>query len=903
MKKIIFSLLNVVIRTLLSLRYTIVEKNKKSLAALEKSGKSIIFLPNHPAEIDPIIMITRLAKKFKPSPLVVENFYDYNGAGFFMKELKAIPIPDFVESVNEFKMQRGEKAYQDVVAAVKEGRNLLIYPSGMLKRDGDEKIGGSSFVHRLLNEVDNVEVVLVRMSGLWGSVFSRAITNTTPNFWKEIMFGVGVTIRNGFFFNPRRKVTIEYSVETQSLPIQESKTVFNSYLESFYNNYCAGDVREKVEPVQRISYSVFSEKLPPIVERSSDKKYIVTTTEVTPSIKKQIDAMIHSALESEKREIVGDEMLSYDLGLDSLAVAELYAQVTKEFKDVQTIEPGDIQTPNDLYLLAINPLANKNTSCSKVIWPEEKFRPMLQDHFKSTITETFLTTCDGMKSAVACADAITGVMTYSRLKISALLLSKHIQKMKGEYIGVMLPSSNAAYIFIFATLLAKKIPVMLNWTTGSRNLNYGLSLLNIESVISSQRFLEKIEHVDIGDVAGKLIFAEEIRKKITIRDKISALLMSKQKAAIIKRVLKLHTVHEDDPAVVLFTSGTESYPKAVPLSHKNLLTNQNDTINTLRIDTNDIMFSVLPPFHSFGFTVTGTLPILRGMRAYFSPDPTDSSELSKGVKRSQATIFACAPTFFKNMLRVADYSDLLSVRIFASGAEKASDELKEKLSNISEDTVYIEGYGITECSPVVSFCRPGKNDDGVGYPLPSLTLKVINPDTFEEVKTGEIGEVCIAGASVFSGYLGVGKKDTFINIDGKRYYRSNDLGKIQNGCLVLSGRLKRFIKIGGEMISLASLESALTHEILSNDDSIPKDEQILVVVAYEEEGKRPRLGVYTTVSLSKEEANDILAKSGFARLMKISHVVISDSIPLLGSGKTNYKAINDAVGMHMRGDK
>jgi len=198
----------------------------------------------------------------------------------------------------------------------------------------------------------------------------------------------------------------------------------------------------------------------------------------------------------------------------------------------------------------------------------------------------------------------------------------------------------------------------------------------------------------------------------------------------------------------------------------------------------------------------------------------------------------------------------------------------------------LEGYGITECSPVVTVNRPGVEALGVGRPLSGVTLAVIHPETRQAVPDGTQGLILIRGASVFDGYLG-DSPDPFVEHDRERWYNSGDLGFLQDGSLVLTGRLKRFIKIGGEMVSLGAIEEALQPEVPSLDGT-----PTIAVTSKGTEGEtRPVFVLFTTGKISEDHANDVLAAAGFPNLVKISDVRRLDQIPVLGTGKTDYQSL------------
>lgn len=899
MKSIFASLISVFMNFALSLRYRVKIRNAEELKKIKKGKRGCLILPNHPAEVDPILMESWLWRRFKPHPLVVEKFYYYPGARFFMDTIGAIPIPDFEVSVNLWKIKRGDEAYQNLLSRLKRGENILIYPSGYLKRSGHEKIGGSSLISRLLSDYQDFDIVLVRIEGLWGSMFSRALSGMIPDFWGLLLKGIKIIFKNFIFFTPRREVTLEFAVNPPDFPFNADKKEINSYLEKFYNQYTLPDgsvVSE--EPVKLVSYRFYREKVAKVVFDPKKQSLFPEDIVVPPEVKKKIDDYLKKTIDKEQMEIQGTSHLSFDLGLDSLDIASVYAFLSKEFDLQVKVEPGELKLVRDLYALATkckdkgkNPFKEE---AKKSNWTKEVGRPapcLLND---KSIPIAFLKTCDRMKGYMAGADAISGELSYDKMKLSILILMRKIEKLPGQYVGIMLPSSLGTYIVVLATIFAKKIPVMLNWTVGLRSLEHALDLLNMKTVISSRRFLDKLQSIELGRVDEQLLLMEDLRATISLKDKLVGFWLSRKSASSLAHKFKFKEVSQDDTAAVLFTSGTEAYPKAVALSHHNILSNQAASLLSVSMLATDIMYGVLPAFHSFGFNPIGLLPLLSGLKIFFSPDPTDTAQMVSDVENYKITIFACAPSFFKNVIRVCKGKELRSVRLFVSGAEKAPEDLGKTLIDMGgKGAAFIEGYGITECSPAVTFVRPDQHDTGVGHPLPGFILKIIHPETEEILKDGEVGEVCIHGPSVFKGYIGPGKDKTFIELEGYRYYRSADLGMIdEQGCLVLKGRLKRFVKIGGEMISLASIEHELICQSMEKHFGVNPNEACFVLSVVEKEGQRPKIGLMTTCKMDRDQVNELLKESGFGRIVKISKVDIVDKIPTTGTGKIDYRFIN-----------
>ena len=344
----------------------------------------------------------------------------------------------------------------------------------------------------------------------------------------------------------------------------------------------------------------------------------------------------------------------------------------------------------------------------------------------------------------------------------------------------------------------------------------------------------------------------------------------------------------------MFTSGTENHPKGVPLTHKNILSNQRAALEEVNLLSNDIILGMLPPFHSFGFTLSGLMPLLCGVRAIYSPDPTDGPKLVRLVELWQVTILCGAPTFLKGIFKCADPSQLKSVRICFSGAEKAPDDLFQAIHSLGHCRLF-EGYGITECSPVITVNMTEDRSKGVGKPLPGIEVRIVHLETHVPLTQGEQGLILIRGPNVFGGYINPGIASPFITLADGPWYSSGDLGYLDpDGALILSGRLKRFIKIGGEMVSLSAIEDALQRKAAEKGFVIPEG-PTLAVCALEEPGEKTKIFVFTRFPISVEELNRWLKESGFSNLVMIFLVENLEEIPLMGSGKIFYRELEQII--------
>lgn len=878
-------ILSGLVRLLVSLRYRLIVKGLENL----KHSKGILFLPNHPAEIDPVLLESILWRSFAPRPLVVEHFYDLKGFRFFMDLVKAMPLPTMDVMANKWRGKKVEKQFNNVAEALRKGENFLIYPSGRLKITGTEVLGGASFVHKLVQAVPGANIVLVRTTGLWGSKFSKALTGASPDFGKVLWQCVKILVKNGLFFTPRREVLVEFEVAPADFPYAGTRLEFNKYLENWYNRYGK-------EAVKLVSYAFWKEELPSVFVPASPVQK-AEELPISKKIQQEVFTYLGSLCGKGADQIDRGMQLSMDLGLDSLDVVQVYLFLDEHY-GVGHLHPGDLVRVEDVLQYASGYKKEgkdrgPEQGIKRASWPEEKrLAPEILP--SKSLQEAFLCSVQRGGSSMAVLDGISGLLSYSKLKISALLLSKKFRELPGDKIGIMLPASSGAYLMILGALLAGKVPVMLNWTAGVKSLDHSVDLTGISSVITSEKFLDRLENGDLGKIEEMLLFVEEIRRKITLRDKFSALFLSRKGTNSLLKKLNLVAINSSDPAVILFTSGTESLPKGVPLSHENILSNQRAALQAVNIFPDDIFYGVLPPFHSFGFSVTGLLPILAGLRVCYAPDPTDSHGLARDIRDWRPTLFCSAPSFIKALFRIAKPEELQSLRLVVSGAEKTPQDLFEYVQKNLPKARLLEGYGITECSPIVTIDRMEEEHRGVGKPIPGVEVMILDQDHLKPVSQGQEGEVCIAGPNVFGGYLG-SPRDPFIALDGRKWYLSGDRGFLDEmGHLILSGRLKRFIKIGGEMVSLSGLEEEILRLAKEKGWLAGQGEgPSLAVSVREKEVDKPIIVLHTTFSITKEEVNAALKECGYGRIVKIGQVCILDQIPLTGTGKTHYRLLDE----------
>ena len=493
----------------------------------------------------------------------------------------------------------------------------------------------------------------------------------------------------------------------------------------------------------------------------------------------------------------------------------------------------------------------------------------------------FIKTAKKQAKKLAIIDKATGRnVPYARALIAALILSKKFSKNKEGYIGVMVPTSAGSFLTVLGVIMAGKVPVMINYSTGAAgNCRYAQDKCGFETIITSRALCEKIG----CEIVPGMIFLEDIMKQISPFEKIGAALKSKLSAnAIINSLPKANL---EDVIVILFTSGSEKDPKAVQLTHRNVGCNIGDVVEVLNLSEDDIFMSILPLFHVFGYTTNFWLPMTVGMTAVTYANPLDYKGIPGIIRENKATLIAGTPIFFSGYLRESQPGDFKSLRLILAGADKVPDALRDGFRK-KHDITLLEGYGATETSPVVSVNLPDKNKPGsIGPVLPSVQVKIEDIETGEEKQPGEEGKILVKGDIVMKGYFGDIEETSLRIHDG--WYDTGDMGMMDDeGFLWHRGRLKRFVKIGGEMVSLVKTENVLEHVLPEGVECC--------IVDVPDSLKGARLVAAVTEKVNEKEMIRKMGETLSPIEIPKTFFVIPE-MPKLGSGKINFREISEIV--------
>jgi long-chain-fatty-acid--[acyl-carrier-protein] ligase len=857
-------------RSLVALRYRVLVRG---LDEVRKLPGPLLFLPNHPGLNDPLLVLSALWPPLKPRPMLYEG--NFRGALYpVMPLLNAVRVPDLGQASMNAR-DRAHKAVAGVIEGLRRGDNLILWPSGHIQSDGTEHLGGARTVADVLQEVPDATVVLVRTRGVFGGMFTYALTGRHPHMGRRMVAAVGWILANLIFFMPRRRVEIVLEPVQRDARPEPRRESLNPWLEAHYN-------QGGPEPPTYVPYHIFGRRnyqFPPLQESEE-----IDLTKVKSETK---EAVAHIITDKLGRPLVESEQAAdttFDqLGLDSLDRMEMMLRAEQQFGFSGDEVPA---TMGGMWALAQG-LARRGESKPA---PPEWFRPPSDTGplqiLGDTVPEAFFKRVRACRKDVAVADDLAGVLTYERLLVGALTMSRRFASLPSANVGLMLPASAASDIAFLGLHLAGKLPVVLNWTTGPANLAHAARLMGLTHVVTSRTFVDR---TGVAVEGVQYLFLEELRQQIRKGELLRTLLAVRLLPGRVAG--RLPRPDPDGPAVVLFTSGSEKAPKAVPLTHRNLLSNQRSSIAFFGLTRADSLLGFLPAFHSFGMAVTGLMPLLGGMKVVRHPDPTDAGGLVRKVATYRPTLLAGTPTFVSYIIDRAELGQLDSLRLIIVGAEKCPDAVRARCATAAPQAELLEGYGITECAPVVAANRQGANKPGtLGRPLPDVQVCVVDLDSNQPLPQGRLGMLLVSGPNVFPGYIGHDGPSPFTEQAGKRWYVTGDLASIDaDGFIHFGGRLKRFLKAGGEMISLPALEEPFVKLYPPTRDG----PRVAVEGVETDEGRR--IILFTTEALSVGEANRILEKEGFRGVMRLTEVRRLEKIPILGTGKTDYKALRAQI--------
>ena len=505
----------------------------------------------------------------------------------------------------------------------------------------------------------------------------------------------------------------------------------------------------------------------------------------------------------------------------------------------------------------------------------------------ATVPDAILEAARRQPRQVVLQDVSLQQLSYRRLLVAADLLAGRWRALlndASQRVGVLLPNVNAMPIVTLSLWAADKIPAILNYSTGMGVLLSCAKLAGLNQIISSRVFMERAKLAPaVFQAAGlELLFLEDVRARMTAPQRLRALLRQSVRPGLPTHNARLSM---DSPAVVLFTSGSEGDPKGVELTHRNLLANIRQMQSAIDVLDTDRFFNALPLFHSFGLTVGLLLPLVQGVFVLLYPSPLHYRVVPSAFYNLNCTVLFGTNTFLNGYARKAHPYDFRSLRYLVAGAEKVQDTTAD-LWMQKFGVRILEGYGATECSPCLSANLPMRPRHGsAGRFLPGIEYKL---EPVEGITEG--GRLFVRGPNVMRGYLNPEANARFQALGG--WYDTGDIVSIDGeGFVFIRGRLKRFAKVSGEMVSLAAIEDALAGAfpqyglrfataIVARLDAV-RGEKLIAVT------NEPRLTL--------EAVRTALHARGLGNLAVPRDLKVLPDLPRLGSGKINHRELERLV--------
>ncbi|MEQ1705735.1 MAG: AMP-binding protein [Rickettsiales bacterium] len=475
-------------------------------------------------------------------------------------------------------------------------------------------------------------------------------------------------------------------------------------------------------------------------------------------------------------------------------------------------------------------------------------------------------------------------ISYHKLFTRAFILQEKLKPQLAEqyFVGVLLPNSLGTLVTFVTLQIMGKVPAMLNFSAGEKNILSAMNMATAKTVLTSRAFIEKgkLEHIAAAlEKNYKVIYLEDIRPTVTISDKLKGWLQATFAKETLNEIIS--KTDAQSPAVILFTSGSEGTPKGVALSHSNILANINQSCSVLDLTPSDILFNAMPVFHSFGLTIGMLLPLMRGINMFLYPSPVHYRVIPELIYDIDATVMLGTDTFFNGYARYAHPYDFRSVRLAVAGAEKLKESTKHLYAD-KFDVNILQGYGVTEASPVISFNTLIEHKTGsVGRAFPGIECK-LEPITGME----RGGRLFIKGPNVMLGYIKADKPGV-VQSQGE-WYDTGDIVEIdENGFITIAGRAKRFAKIAGEMVSLMIPEELALH-------LFPDCAHAAIAVADDKKGEHIILCSECS-TLTRESLQTIAKEKGIPEIAMPKHIVHIPEIPRLGTGKIDYPELGRRI--------
>ena len=563
---------------------------------------------------------------------------------------------------------------------------------------------------------------------------------------------------------------------------------------------------------------------------------------------------------------------------------------------------SNVLTPPDLSALSVSEARVRLTDWLRDQMIRQQFETEM-DLGPATVPAAILESARQWPKRVVLQDITMQKLTYRRLCLAADLLAKQWRPLlagSGQRVGVLLPNVNAMPVVTLSLWAANVVPAILNYSAGPAVMLACARLAGLRHIITSRTFIEraKLNLEPLKSAGIQIIFIEDVREQISKGEKMVAAVRHWLGA----QPSTLH-LQPDDVAVVLFTSGSEGEPKGVELTHRNLLANIRQMCSVIDLMETDRFFNALPLFHCFGLTVGLLLPLVRGVFVFLYPSPLHYRVVPSAFYNLNCTVFFGTNTFLNGYARKAHPYDFRSARYLFAGAEKLQ-EATATLWSRKFGVRILEGYGATECSPCLTANLPMHPRYGsAGQFLPGIEYRLESVEGIEQPKGGQsdgpetkslpgdkVGRLFVRGPNVMRGYLNPEANAKFQALGG--WYDTGDIAKVDaDGFVFILGRMKRFAKVSGEMVSLAAVEDALAGAFPQYGLRFA-----VAVVTRADEAKGEKLiAVTNEPKLTLEQVRDAVRAKGLSNLSAPRELKVLREIPRLGTGKINHRELQKLV--------
>ncbi|HOC68052.1 MAG TPA: AMP-binding protein, partial [Candidatus Hydrogenedentes bacterium] len=489
-------------------------------------------------------------------------------------------------------------------------------------------------------------------------------------------------------------------------------------------------------------------------------------------------------------------------------------------------------------------------------------------------------------------DALTGPLDYFKTLVGSIALARKLKLILGDkkMVGVLMPSTVGGALANVAIQCMGRIPVNLNYTASSEIVEDCANRCGITHTVTARAFLERVPVAP----PGTPVFLEDIRAGVTKFDRAAAIFLALfMPSRLLFRVLGAKPAVQDDVATIIFSSGSEGNPKGIVLTHRNIITVFEGMREMVPHDKHTGIVGFLPFFHSFGYAVILWTPLMEGLHSVFHPNPLEPKPIAQLVRKYNGSVMVATPTFLQGFVRRVEPEYLRSLSCVMVGAEKLPERIRDSFKE-RFDIEPMEGYGATECAPVISACLPDEESPGfyvqhskqgtVGHPFPYQMVRVVHPETYEEMPVNEPGLLLVRGPNVMSGYLNDEKRTGEVLTDG--WYVSGDIAAVdEDGFITITDRLARFSKIGGEMVPHTLVEEVL-HRLLGLTD------QSMIVLGIPDDLRGERLVLLHTLEDNQvRELNERISGSELPNLWRPRQNAFRriESIPFLGTGKLDIR--------------